>query len=347
MDELDIIRRFRADVADPTDDEVAAARRLLAQRMGPTSVPSRRASYRRMWRLVAVVAIVATAVAVIVPVLLPGDAPGGATSVQAAAALHRFALTAKTQRAEAAPTIGQFYYTEVRSSGTMLYIPGGHFSPFEVTYQSSQQTWLGPDGSSRTRTSASRVTLPSPADRAAWEAAGSPEVADLAPPVGDQTSAPGGDFLDLSQLPTDPGKLKAALEERKIVGGPDGDWETLAIIGQMLQETYASPSLRAALFNVAAALPGIEYIGKTTDASGRPGVAVAYTHGGIRDELIFDPHTAQLNATNSWLVDPGAVGIDPASEPAGTAVAYAGRPGLVYANVYLSSGVVDSDDADA
>ena len=73
------------------------------------------------------------------------------------------------------------------------------------------------------------------------------------------------------------------------------------------------------------------------------GSTVAYTHGGIRDELIFDPDTAGLLGSISVLVDPDAVGIDLDSEAPGTTVAYAGPAGeVVYSAVYLDSGVVDS-----
>jgi len=54
------------------------------------------------------------------------------------------------------------------------------------------------------------------------------------------------------------------------VGGPPGDWETFAIIGDLLRETHAPPALRAALYEVAANLSGVEYIGEVKDAVGRP-----------------------------------------------------------------------------
>jgi hypothetical protein len=112
---------------------------------------------------------------------------------------------------------------------------------------------------------------------------------------GDETFGPGGlYFLDLSGLPIDPEKVLALIEEREIVGGPPGDWETFVIVGDLLRETHAPPALRATLYEVAANLAGVEYLGKIKVAAGRSGLAVAYTHDGTRQQMIFDPQTAQL-----------------------------------------------------
>ncbi len=348
MDELEMLTKFRDRVPELDPEGLRAARLALLGRARTAGAPARLRQRnhraRRRWAIPAAVAMAAVALAVALPVILPGGGPGGAGSAEARAALHRIALVAAARRAEAPPGPGQYYYTRAQAEESMLFIPGHGLANFEVTGRSTEESWIGTDGSGRTVTTDTEMTFPSPEDRAAWVAAGSPDLVGMTGARdGDTTEPPGGlYFLDLSVLPTDPDSLKAVIEERKIVGGPGGDWETFAIIGEMLQETYAPPALRAALYDVAANLPGVVYVGTVTDAAGRPGLGVAYTHGGIRDELVFDPNTAQLLATNSWLVDPGAVGIDVAGEAPGTAVAYAGRPGLVYSAVYLASGVVDS-----
>ncbi len=136
-------------------------------------------------------------------------------------------------------------------------------------------------------------------------------------------------FLDLSGLPTDPAELKARIESREIEGGPPGDAETFTIIADLLRETYAPPALRAALYMIAAELPGVELIGQTKDPAGRDGIAVAYANAGARHELIFDPDTSVMlgerfvvtDATKEYRVAPGTV------------VGWA---------AYLSSGIVDS-----
>jgi len=66
------------------------------------------------------------------------------------------------------------------------------------------------------------------------------------------------------------------------------------LIGDSLRERAATPAQRAALYQVAARLPGIELVGSTKDGAGRSGVAVALTAHGIHFTLIFDPDTAAL-----------------------------------------------------
>ncbi len=119
-------------------------------------------------------------------------------------------------------------------------------------------------------------------------------------------------------------------EARKIEGGPPGDWETFTIIGDLLRETYAPPAVRSALYQAAAKIPGAKYDGAVKDAAGRPGLAVAYTHAGLRHELIFDPNTSQLLGEQYVVVDPTEAELH--ASP-GTVVGYA---------VYLASGVVRS-----
>jgi hypothetical protein len=289
----------------------------------------------------AVAGMVALA-AVAVPALLPEGGPGAADPV-AASALYHAAHIALTLPASAPPGPGQYVYTKTSSVQTSLYVPGHGLADFSFTEPLTREAWIGPDGSGRTIETSGDVTFPTPQDRLAFEAAGTPDLKS-GDTSGDHTYPPGElYFVDLSKLPADPGELKALLEERRIEGGPKGDWETFAIVGDLLRETWAPPEVRAALYEVAANLPGVEWVGDVTDDTGRPGVAVAYTHGGIRDELIFDPHTAGLLGAISVLVDPDAVGIDLDSEAPGTTVAYAGPAGeVVYSAVYLDSGVVDS-----
>jgi len=136
--------------------------------------------------------------------------------------------------------------------------------------------------------------------------------------------------VDLSNLPTDTAQLRQLIVDRKVEGGPAGDAETFTIIGDLLRETYAPPALRAALYHIAAGLPGVQLIGTVKDQAGRTGTAVAYASRGLRQELIFDPATSALLAEQSVVADPAAAQMD---VPAGTVMGWA---------VYLASGVVDS-----
>ena len=175
------------------------------------------------------------------------------------------------------------------------------------------------------------ATFLSPQDRAAWVAAGSPN---LAEPPSDSTFGPGqlsDGPTDLSNLPTDPKVLAALISSRKIEGGPPGPAEDFTQVGDLLRETDAPPALRSALFEVAANIPGVEQLGSVADNSGRIGVGVAYVSGGSRHELIFNPTDSSLMGEEDVVVD-----ADQAHEPVGTVTDWA---------VYLSSKVVDSDGA--
>jgi hypothetical protein len=134
-------------------------------------------------------------------------------------------------------------------------------------------------------------------------------------------------------------------------------------VGDLLRESDASPELRAALFKVAAGIPGVKLLGTVTDSDGRSGTAIAFPHnranepspmaspvpapssgdspspspsssvspgpgdgsqGTVLNELIFDPDTSGLLAEQTVLVRPD------------------GSTKLQLYYDYLLSGVVDS-----
>ncbi|MBV9092274.1 MAG: CU044_5270 family protein [Streptosporangiaceae bacterium] len=61
------------------------------------------------------------------------------------------------------------------------------------------------------------------------------------------------------------------------------------------------PRLGAALFQALARIPGVYLIPHVTDYAGRPGMAVAMTSYGQRQELIFDPNTYQYLGSQTVL----------------------------------------------
>jgi hypothetical protein len=169
----------------------------------------------------------------------------------------------------------------------------------------------------------------SESSRAAWIAAGSP-------PFGmdiDEDYGPGGlHFEDLSAVPPDTAALTSLVRERASRSERPLDVQMFVVVGDLLRETRAAPELRAALYQVAAQIPGVEVIGNVRDRAGRLGVAVAktaYHFGGTeRHTLIFDPTTSALlgeeTVRSPWL---SGIVVD---EP--TVVSYV---------VYLKSEVVD------
>lgn len=349
MNDLDLIRGFRARVKDPDPERVQAAWANILPRLGRQAAPppNRLVKTRHRWIVPAGVAAGVVALAIALPTILPGGSPGGAGSAEAARVLRRIAVVAADQPAPPPIGPGQYLYSKTRGAGTSLYVPGNGLANFSFTESSAAEAWIGPDGSGRNVSTPVEVSFPSAQDRAAWIAAGSPDLG--VDESADQYFGPGElYFLDGSKLPTDPQELLALIEKREIVGGPPGDWETFAIVGDLLRPgTYAPPALRAALYEVVANLPEVEYLGRVKDTAGRPGLAVASTHDGIRTVMIFDPGTAQLLGKEEVLVDPDELSVEvgPDTYP-GTIVYGPGRAGMVlFSVVYLDSGIVESTTA--
>lgn len=304
----------------------------------PDRVGRLRSSRRRRWA-VAVSPIAASIVlALVLPAIL-GD-PGGADPA-AAAALRHLADVAANQPAQAPPGPGQYVYTESVDTKYQTYSPGGKQGSFLYGVPLTRQVWIGTDGSGRLKEAPSQITFLSAAGEAAWVAAGSPDLQyDWKP--GSTSWGPGSARpLDLWNYPTDPAKLQALIASSDLepgAPGPREDWQTFGIIGDMLRETYAPPALRAALYDIAANLPGVQFVGNTTDGAGRPGVGVAITRGNQTDELIFDPNTSQLLGETDTALTP--IAADPKM---GTTAMPAGS--VLQDTTYLVSGVVDSTQA--
>jgi hypothetical protein len=342
MDELEPLRRFPA-FPRPDAERVSRIRDALSAAIDEERAASLRSRSlsgprRLRWALAGAIAAALGLTGALVA-LLPFD--GGRVESAAAQVLRHEAAVAAEQPAGPTPKPGQYVYT--KSEGANLVIA----EDWSALQSSIREIWIGPDGSGRIVETLGEPRFLSVEDRAAWRAAGSPDLGagqttdERFPCEGSREQrptepvAPGSpeaclSYLDLSGLPTDPDALRAKIEDRSIVGGPPGDAETFTIIGDLLRETYASPALRSALYRVASELPGVELVGEVKDPSGRDGVAVAYTDSYSRRELIFDSETSALLGEREVLVDPKAAELN--ADP-GAVIGYTS---------YLASGVVES-----
>ncbi|MFL5914861.1 MAG: CU044_5270 family protein [Gaiellaceae bacterium] len=282
---------------------------------------------RRRWPLSLGAAAAVAAMAIAVTAVLPAGDKGGPSPAAAAVLLHA-ARAAASRPVAAPPAPGQFVYTKSEGVVENTSVPNGG-QAFNFLKRVTREAWIGPDGSGRIHQVEGSPRFVTSADRAAWVAAGKPDLNDGSGDM-NTTFGPGGlHYLDLSKLPTDPAQLKQLIEKRTIEGGPPGDGETFTIIGDLLRETYAPPAVRSALYTIAAELPGIQLIGATHDQLGRPGTAVAYVSHGLSHELIFDPQTSALIGEQTVLADPSQANYP---FPAGTVLDWTS---------YLRSGVVD------
>jgi hypothetical protein len=321
MNEIDALRTLGRHVLAPEPVAERAARATLiahieAAAARPRWLPDARFSLTRL-RVVAVLAAVG-----LVAILASGQLPIGPRPDTAAAAA---ALNHAAEIAAAQPTASSVGYRHTKSQGAYLSGVSGsadHPSGIWALVPVSREIWIKPDGSGRIVESRGEPIWFGPADKAAWVADGSPDLRG-APfsdtrfgptPSGVNPSSPQAGpgslyYENVDALPTDVGALRHLIDERAAAnGGGATDYERFTIVGDLLRETVAAPTLRAALYRVAASLNGVELIGSMTDRAGRTGTAVSMTSdqsrvGLERRVLIFDPQTSSLLAEEDVLLN--------------------------------------------
>jgi hypothetical protein len=259
---------------------------------------------------------------IVAPSLIEGDSGSAA-----AQALDAAADVAAAQ--PFIPSVEAYVYAKSMTAAPVTSL-GTNGEPWTVIARSTQEEWVAPDGSGRVTTGPTRLYFLGQRDRDLWLAAGSPKVGNKA----SDRSFGGGDlgYGDVAALPTDVHDLAALLRVRAQIAD-DPDVQMLVIIGDLLRRTDAPPQLRASLYRVAAAIPGVELLGRVTDAAGRPGLAVGITSDATgwleRTELVFDPATSRLLGERTELLE--RVDWIDASPP--VVIAY---------SVYVAAGTVDS-----
>jgi hypothetical protein len=296
MAELDLLRSLPFETAEASAAARARARGRLLRRIKRTPSP-----HRRRLLLAAAGLVTAGAIATFVGVGTHGE--GGAS---AAPLLRKIATTARAQPPTKPLTRGQFAYTK----SLVAWMSGGE--GWNALSPGTRESWYG-----RTRARIherwGKPKFPSAADRAGWIAAGRPQVN----PPEDSADFPVTPHPD---LPTNPDVLYEKIHDDAVGRGNGTLPEMFTLVADNLKETGASPALRAALYEVAARIPGVELIGPATDRLGRHGVAVAYVDAKIheRHELIFDLRTSNLLGEEYVQLDGNPYGY-----PAGTVTGYA------------------------
>lgn len=277
---------------------------------------------RRGVQMLVLTSVVAGVVLAITLLPIPGGPNPAAASL-----LHRFAHIARNAAPESAPQPGQFVYSKTRMIDSRVFVSKDGTYRFLIIVPATEQRWLGLDGSGRVVTTTGQAPdFPMQADRAAYDAyiaSGGDPIEDWGKTVTDVYKPGELSWRDTSTLPTDPTALGQLIEERQIVSGPDGDWESFALATDLLRDSYARPELRAALYTYMAGLSGIEVLGSTTDSTGRPGVALASSHDGVRYEVVFDRKTGNILEERSVALDTDE-GVYNNPGPGEYAFAYAG-----------------------
>ncbi|WP_019632165.1 CU044_5270 family protein [Actinomadura atramentaria] len=357
MDELDALRGMRTALAKQESPE------RLRMRAGRWAEPARRTRRARPgFRVPLVSAVTATAVAAgaLAAVALTGD--GGAPTPHAPVAggpavggpvAPGDALLVAATSAENAPA-GTYWHTK-RISGEINGV-GTKTDHYMVDSRQVLESWTTRAGASSQRR-LGPVGYPwQPADAAKWRAAGSPNRVYIPNPDADgsktfifmgdnerlQPMPPDDDVrffgltvAQISDLPTDPGKLKDALLDLKghwraaSPDGPERPMRELAgaeraralseVAGTLLSDAPTPPKIRAAAFRMLAGLPGVRAEGTAKDPTGRPGNVISlpvastvplglYTApkrlGTYRRQWIIDPKRGLLLAVRDLVVTP-------------------------------------------
>lgn len=127
----------------------------------------------------------------------------------------------------------------------------------------------------------------------------------------------------LASLPRHPEQLLDQIRTHAGDAGPSPDGEALVVIADTLRTGFVPGDLRAALFQAAALIPGVELIDEQANLNGQVGVAVGRyePNNGERQEIIFDPETGAMIGERDVLVDRGNGPLLPAgTAPSWTAV---------------------------
>lgn len=263
---------------------------------GPAAHAHRDPARRRLLATIPAIAAALVAVLVVGTSLLPG-------TTAAAQALNKAADTAAQQRSAVAGP-GEYSYTK-----TLAYSANEDTQGILASRTIQTESWVAANGSGTQVTEISPPEFFNQEDRRTWTETFGPIATR---PEVQRSSLDGSSdsVYDVGALPTDPDKLATLIEDRKIIGGPSGDWETFQEVWELLGSPNASPELRSTLFQVAAGIDGVVLSGDVTDPVGRAGFAVSLTsdkNGPLTQIVVFDKSSSQLLATEEVDAKTGAV----------------------------------------
>lgn len=304
VDDLrEIQRLFQTNETNPRARERARFRLMQAIAAEPPA-PSMMTTTRRRRRRVSALSLVAAlaALAFVAPSLMsPSGAPASAADVLRQLAGH-------VQSGWESPRNGQFIYT--KTVGERWECEGGSCSIVDFV----RESWIGQDGSGRIHEQVGGTRS-------------------------DKTHPAGGLGFDemFGVIGEDVAGIRRYVESRVPEGVEPSDFALFVTIGDLLGETQALPEARAALFRLAATLPGARSLGATTDAMGRPGVGVAYSDGAVSRQIIFAPGSALVIGVRNVATDPSNT-----RPPTPSAVALGVVPGT--SETYVDSGLVTSTE---
>jgi hypothetical protein len=332
QDRLPALDELRQELIDAIDARAAARR-----------------SSRRQCRSGPLISLLAVVLAVAVVILLTGSS---GTRPAVAVALERAANIAAHGASPPPLHPGEYWYIRaVDITPLPIELPRGRKSvTIEVAQRAVSEAWIGVLGITHIReTPLGAPRFTSARDRERWLDAGAPPmyasvVAENRIVRGQPGFPPNAGafygnqlltYQQLQTLPSDPAQLLARIRdaltatERRVpnlridaTGLHIGKFNTIE--GLLLSP--APRAVTAGLYRAAALIPGVRYLGETTDPLGRQGLAIELDTPGEHRRVIYNPRTAALLSQLSDFGGPP-------------------HPGVYDSESYTASGVVSSPRA--
>jgi hypothetical protein len=309
MDDLTVLRQVRAAEPGPSAAETTAARNALltaieaaersssGRRTARPRPATRRTTPRRIWIPVAAAAAAVVAGAAVLTLAPAGSQhPASRPSAQqhagpVAPVYHDATLTGAVVLDKAAAAAAR----QAAASGKYFFTESEWVSSLQPATQGASQ-----------RPSGAEIYRMGPDLRRMWFGNGVDGSLVMAVGEGQDNLGPSSNsgltWAQLRALPTAQAPLRAIVARLAVGLNPkypnSSAFSEFEIIGQLVFESPISPAVQAALYQVAAGLPGIK-VTDTTDLVGRPAVEV-YMKPGPNDPpamghaLYFSPATFQL-----------------------------------------------------
>jgi len=315
---------------DPAADVAArpdAADRILTRALATTTpvaggVPPRR---RRRW-------VLATGAAATLAAMLfaTGVLGSDATIDPAAAAAARSAARIAAAGADPGPlTADRVWYVRFLDRFPMTVAVDGGGSDYHVIATLQHEIWTAADGTQRHRVRPTeQPEFVSADDERKWRDNGSPTSVFHSRDSDDTLPHDAGvlrQYRELTELPDDTAALFNHFEGAA-AGHSTGTYpEMFTLVSDALRAPVPMrPTLRAALYDVIAQIPGVVIVGDTVDLAGRPAFGLAMEHEGLlgavvtQQQILFDPATAQPRGERMVVTR----NLTPFGDPAGTVIGY-------------------------
>lgn len=327
MDEMTLLREMRGNTADPLPETLARHRRAVMVGIGALpaqsaarnlgSNPGRRKVRSRV-TLMAAAAAFLVGIMVTADVVLPEG--GGRASAEAAQALNA-AAEAAIRTSDPVVLPGQYLKIETREQFTNTFVNNGEPLSWDVV--TGGQVYIPSDIEGEwVWNRDDRVPVDSAPEVVKEAHRLRPSHADLVGII----RAPGGNFYDsgytvlgapladMSSLPRDPKKLLERVYEHTEGQGKTPDLRAFEAIVEALRTGSVPADLRAAFYEAAARIPGVELSDRQATVDGRTGMAIGVLApgGGGRHDMIIDPATGLMIGEQYVTVG------DPSGNPADT-----------------------------